>query len=243
MKSEDSQLEEIQKKLEKIEKRLKGLEKNSLSDLEHELFFGVIFSLAILFLTIDPHEIAQFFVSIKFPEDVALEVANSIKTWGALLTFSSAIIRYYSALVSDEVRKSQKTRLASIVLIVMIFELFLFFPVMKIDLPLPEQISIVNLPLKIFILLIIYRFIAYFLEKKLLTFYASKKLIMKKDVDPIVSKTLASAMRAAYLAVFLSFTFFFFLQSYAVEIFVVFFLAGSLLFILPDIKRLREHFS
>jgi len=243
MSSEDENLREIQKKLKSIEKRVKNIEKGSLSDTEHQLFFGVIISLVILFLTIDPKQIADFFTNVGFVEADAMEIATLIKTWGAILTFSSAIIRYYSALVKDDIKKSQKTRLASIALVVMGFELFLFFPVMNINLPLPEQISLLNLPLKIFILLIIYRFIAYFLEKKLLSFYASKKLILKKDINPIVSKAFVSSMRAAYIAVVIAFTVYFFLQSYAVEVFLGFFVIGFLLLVLPDIKEIRKTLS
>jgi uncharacterized integral membrane protein len=116
-------------------------------------------------------------------------------------------MRYYSASVKDEIRKSQRWRLLSILFALISFELFLFFLVINVTFPLPADFGWMNLPLGIVILFAIYRFIAYFIEKRMLSFYAHKKLILKKHIEPIVSKMFTLVMYVSYIAVLISHSF------------------------------------
>ena len=146
-------------------------------------------------------------------------------------------MRYYSASVKDEIRKSQRWRLLSILFALISFELFLFFLVINVTFPLPADFGWMNLPLGIVILFAIYRFIAYFIEKRMLSFYAHKKLILKKHIEPIVSKMFTLVMFASYFAVLISLIVFLLIGLFSTEVFLVIFTIGCLLLLFPKLRK------
>jgi len=97
--------------------------------------------------------------------------------------------------------------------------------------------------LELIILFAIYRFIAYFIEKRMLSFYASKKLILKKHVEPIVSKMFTLVMYVSSIAVLISLIVFLLVGLFSAEVFLVIFTICCLLLLFPKLMEWRKRLT
>lgn len=173
------------KEIKEIKRRLGAIERETMSSLEDQLFFGLVFSLAVFFLAFPAFNVVSFLQSsMNFDYDLAMNTAEGMKYSGILFLVIISAMRYYGAI--SPTRTSKKLRVLSFQLLMLMANFLLLFLVLNSTTSLSVILGITTIPTAISILLIIYVLLA-IVEKRVLGFYASRKLILKKDVEPLAS--------------------------------------------------------
>jgi len=205
----ESENHEAQQPLERIENRLKRIEKDLAMASEDQLFIGLVFSLAVFLGTLPFSDLTQFFQDFaKFTAENGATVAQAIKFGSVLCLLLSTAARYYGIVVG-RVRPSKAARAVSLELLIMAWNAFLFSFVISIIFNLSIILAVWTIPVAAIVALIVFICMAR-VENKILSFYASRYLIFKRDVTPVVSsffQFLAVSMYIVFfaLAVLLSF--------------------------------------
>jgi hypothetical protein len=249
----------ILEKLKHIENRLRRIEEDAQHGIEDQFFFGIVFSLLLLFITLPTTELASFLESFRFLEislfssDLAAKTAEGVRYFGILFMLLSALLRYHGAL--SEKRLSKSERYYSIFFFLMGLEFLIFIFGMNVSSVLSVQIGSVNVEFGIFVLGIAFLTMVK-IEKKILNFYASKGLIHKKHTEPDISKTLSAIiftifgtpilaqMTLVYLFSFLEISLIGVQITYIVYSFVLFFVllyVISRFFKVPLIFKVQSH--
>ena len=184
--------------LERIEERLKRIERDLKSSSEDQLFFALVFPLAVLFLTLPTGNLRLFFQDFaKFTPSQANSVAQTVLYVGFSCLLISSILRYYGAVVG-RVRRSKVARVFSLELLIMAWDAALFLFVVTALLNAHELLLEYTFPIAGFATLLVFIGMVW-IEKRVLAFYATRFLIFKKDVTPIVSSFFALLALALYM--------------------------------------------
>jgi len=196
--TEQKEMKKLIEKIKELESKIVRLEKESRTGLEDQLFFGVIISLVVFIITLPLTEVTSFFHNFTgFSLDLASSTAESVRYSGLLCLILASATRYYGA-VSDP-RTSKRFRLHSLLFLIMGWDFFLFIFVVNASLNVAWSLGPMSLPVASIILFFTY-FLMIFFERKAQNFYASRELIFKKDVDPIVSKSFLALTMGFYIA-------------------------------------------
>jgi hypothetical protein len=122
------------------------------------------------------------------------DVARTIVYFGFFCLLLSSAVRYYAAAIaqkSGQVRHSKTARAVSIELLMIAVDAILFVAIVSIILSLSGLLGISTFPLASIITLFVFLGMAY-VEAKVLNFYASLFLILKRDARvPLVSNLFA----------------------------------------------------
>jgi len=233
--------ENVIKKLEEIENRLKTIEAHYLPDLDDALFFGAVFSLLVLFVTLEEGQVSSFLQNTLFFNPVsASQSAFTVKYWGAALALLASALRYYGALNRDQECKSKKFRLLSILSMIVCAELLIFIFFVNIGTNIIKSLpilSLLDLEFRMFLLALFYRFVAWKPEQRLLDFYASRNLIPKMEAQ--ISHVFFLITSASYIALCITYVFAWLgIQRY-VEVFITSYLALCLLFLCLFVRRVN----
>lgn len=93
--------DETNKKLRNLEQQLNRVKDEVLTSSEDQLFFGVLISLLILFITLPINDVVSFLQSaLTISQDTAIREAESVKYFGIASFLISSLLRY-SAVVSE----------------------------------------------------------------------------------------------------------------------------------------------
>jgi len=190
-------ISEIEDRIKNLEERIKKMEKKSFLSAEDQLFFSVVFSLLIVFVTLPFNQLASLLEQVfGFSQSLALLIAERIKIVGIVSMLFSSITRYCGA-VSGE-NSSKRFRFYSVFSFVIGFDILLLMVVTS---AFPFEILVfsekgaswqlytkLTIPLGSLILIPVYIAVIY-LEKKILIFYKSKDLILKKHANIMASPT------------------------------------------------------
>lgn len=103
---------QLNKKIENIESSLKKIEKSSNLTTEDQLFFGIVFTLFILFLQFPEFDVCSIFENFGVTVDPSKGFLTMKMVLISLLLFSS-VTRYLTALIDDDERRN-KYRVASV---------------------------------------------------------------------------------------------------------------------------------
>lgn len=190
--------EDLSRKLQDVEDELKKIEKQSKSSSEDQFFFGISFSLLILFLTL-PMSDAIVFLQNTFGLSVGLATSSaiSIRIGGILLALMASLLRYYGSMFGEHACK--KRRIQSIFTLLGGFWLFVFIIGENMSVGISVGTSWLTIPMGAFILGIFYALMIP-LERRMLKFYVSKSLIYKVDAIPIVSSAFMILCFSFYFA-------------------------------------------
>jgi hypothetical protein len=193
-KNDLSEKEEILKKLEELEHKIDLLNKDKLVDAEDQLFFGVVISFFIFFITLPVNDFSTFLQnSFNATTENADYIAQTVTYFGIVLFLFSALTRYY-AIVGNQ-HHSKKCRYLSIEglmftlnsTIVLVFVNATFaFP--SLPRPIGIVVTVASLTLTMALMNI--------LEKRVLSFYQSRDFITKKLVFPFSSSIFLSIFLA-----------------------------------------------
>lgn len=183
--------------LEKIEERLRRIERDLKTSSEDQLFFALVFPLSVLFITLPVDSLRIFFQeATKLAPETANTVAQTILYVGFSCLLLSSVIRYYAA-IAGKIRSSKTARVISIELLIMAWNGVLFVLVVSLILN-AAFLGFFKIPIAAFTSLLIFLCMVW-IENKVLSFYASRFLIFKKDVTPIVSHLFARLALALYI--------------------------------------------
>ena len=184
--------------LRRMEERLRRIERDLKLSSEDQLFFALVFPLAVLLVTLPVDSLELFFhESAKLAPDLARSVAEVIKYAGVVCLLCSSVARYYGAVVG-RVRRSKTARVLSLELLIMAWDAFLFAFVVSVILNYSELLGIYTISLAALASLLVFLCMVW-IENKILSFYASRFLIFKKDVTPLASNLFARLALALYL--------------------------------------------
>ncbi len=165
---------------------------------EDQLFFALVFPLAVLLVTFPIENLTLFFQDFtKLTLEHAEGVARTLKYAGVICLLSASAVRYYGA-ACGRVRRSKTARVLSLELLIMAWDAFLFAFVVSVILNYSELFGVFPIPVAAFASLLVFLSMVW-IEKKVLGFYASRFLIFKKDVTPIVSNLFARLGLALYI--------------------------------------------
>jgi hypothetical protein len=220
--------------IKKLEKKIAKLEEESRTSVEDQLFFGVIISLVVFVLELDIPEVVSLFQTAGFTLDTASSIALGVRNVTLLCLIAASATRYYGV-VSGKM-KSRTYRLRSLQCLIMAWNFFIFLFTVN---ALSDIISLgsISLPVALFIMLVAFLLMKY-LEKKILSFYASRKLIFKKDVYPNVSEAFLILNAGLCFAIAIEVSVMIFLSwNFSSERFVAFWILLPLLLILWDRHR------
>lgn len=184
--------------LEKIEERLHRIERDLRTSSEDQLFFALVFALAVLFITLPMDSVRFFFQEFaRLTPTAANSVAQSILYVGLLCLLLSSVVRYYAAVVG-KVRRSKSARVLSIEFLIMAWDGALFAFIVSVVLNI-NLLGIYKIPFAALTSLATFTLMVW-IENKVLGFYASSFLIFKKDVTAIASNLFARLALSLYAA-------------------------------------------
>ena len=187
--------DELVEEVKKLRKKLSKIERESKAGLEDQLFFGFVISIAFFVITLDLNEFAFFFQSIigLSPVD-ALTLSETIRNISIASLVLSSISRYYGA-----IKPHKGARLVSFLSLITALDFFLLMFVINISKGVAIEVSVFTLPFSLVALFIIYFVIGFFVEKKIVKFYAERRLVLKKYARfPIISPLFADITFALY---------------------------------------------
>jgi hypothetical protein len=118
--------------------------------------------------------------------ETAQQTAEGIRNVGLLSLVAASVTRYYAALSGERI--SKRFRLHSLQCLFIGWNFVLLLLIVNVSLSVSLSFGPLNFPIAGAILFATY-FLTRLLEKRALTFYASKEFIFKKDVAPYVSNT------------------------------------------------------
>ena len=184
--------------LRRIEERLRRIERDLKASSEDQLFFALVFPLAVLLVTLPIGNLTLFFQDFaKLTAEHAESVAGTIKYAGIVCLLGSSAVRYYGAAIG-RVRRSKTARVLSLELLIMAWDAFIFTFVVSTILNFSELFGVYAISVAAFASLLVFLCMVW-VEKKILGFYASRFLIFKKDVTPLVSNLFARLGLALYI--------------------------------------------
>jgi len=189
--------EEILEKLRRIEDTINRQKKESLASNEDQLFFGVIISLLILFVTLPTNDLASFLQSVfSIDPSIALTNAGSIKYFGIMLFLASALTRYCAVISNPDV--ARKLRYASFEALWLGLGIIILTTTINLITNLSLQIGPSGLSVTFLILTLIFIGMLW-VERYILKVYARKGLIIEK-YSPLASIMLLTVMVATCIA-------------------------------------------
>jgi len=235
--SNDSGSGDISRELHDIKDQLNRIEKQSRFGSEDQFFFAISFSLLILFLTLPMNDAMAFLTNFGLSDKLAISTANGIRGIGIIAALAASLLRYYGSMSNEHICKEK--RVQSITTLLMGFWFFVFIIGANAFSSLSYAISLVTIPFGVMILAFLYVVLG-ILEKRLLSFYASKHLIQKSDVIPVASITFLFICTSYYLALASALVASLFAPSIVVAVavvsFVVFFVIQERLY-----HRMQKH--
>src|SRR4030067_2978197 len=181
---DDNVNSEISTELREIKDELRKLEKQSRFGSDDQFFFAFSFSLLILFLTLPLNDLVIFLQTFGLTGTLAASTANGIRTIGIVTALIASFMRYYGTMCGE--RGCKVKRFQSIIALLTGFWFFIFIIGVNSLSGLTLVTSLVAIPLGIAALIAVYGGL-FFLEKRLLVFFAAKNLIQKSDVTPVAS--------------------------------------------------------
>jgi hypothetical protein len=184
MASNEGEVDEVLTEIKALKKRLKQIEKASRRDVDDQLFFGIVFSFLLLFITIPTSDVVLFLEKLGVPLEYAPQTTNGIKAIGIGSMLISSLFRYQGALLDK--RTSMKKRYHSIASMFFGFYFMLFLIVANTSTQLILSLGGMWISMPLPLLGLIY-FVLGFFERKILEFYNSKNLIMEKDTKSDIS--------------------------------------------------------
>jgi hypothetical protein len=90
-------IQDINSKLDLIRTNLDIIEVNSKKDFEHQLFFGLVLSFGLFFITLPSESFTRIFMGI-LSKDVILVHSNTIKNILVSTMLFSSLLRYYGSI-------------------------------------------------------------------------------------------------------------------------------------------------
>lgn len=213
----------VNEKLEDIDGKLKDIEKAFKSSSEEQLFFGIAFSLLVLFITLPMNDAVNFLQNLfSLSYDLATKSAIGIRAVGIVFALAASLLRYYGSMCREHT--SKRMRLFSILSLLMGFEFFIFIIGQNTFWGIAIRTTWVIIPLGTLLMTIVFGFI-FLLEKRMLDFYVSKRLIIRSEAIPIVSPFFVFLNAANLFGMFFGILSLFLARPYADAIDEVSFLA------------------
>ena len=183
--------DEILERLKQIEDKIDSQKQESLASDEDQLFFGVIISLLVLFVTLPINDLTSFLQSVfSVDQSIASTNAGYIKYLGIIFLLASTLTRY-CAVVSDP-DASKKFRYASFEALWLALDIIILNIIINLITTLSLQIGLSGLSVTFLILTSIFIGMRV-LEEYILKVYARKGLIMEKPF-PFASLLFLSIM-------------------------------------------------
>jgi len=220
---------EEERKLDRIEHKVNQIERDMKASSDDQLFFGLVLSLAVLLFTTPFSYVQQFFQDFaKFTPESGASLAQTIKQAVVLSLVASTAARYYGAIVG-RVRPSKTARALSIKVLFLGWDGFLFSFVISFFLTF-QFFGFMSLFAAAVVALVVFIGMAY-AERKILSFYASRYLIFKKDITPFVS----NLFQLLALSLYVDFLFVIFLAylGYVTQAnFVFYYILGWVVFLI-----------
>ena len=97
-----SELAEIQEKLGSLEEHLRNVEDKSRLGLDDQLFFGLVFSLFLLFVTFPSmQDLINFCMNFELLASASDRIAYTVKSVLIIMLFVSSIYRYHGAIMKQ----------------------------------------------------------------------------------------------------------------------------------------------
>ena len=189
--TENKTKDEILEKLKDIENKIDCQKKETFASGEDQLFFGVIISLLVLFVTLPISDMTSFLQSVfAVNQGVALTNAGYLKYLGIVFFLVSSLTRY-CAVISNQ-NLSRKLRFVSFEALWLGLNIVIFTVTINLVTTLSLQIGLLGLSVTFFVLTLI--FVGMFLlERYILKVYAKKELVLK-EYFPFASVVLLSIM-------------------------------------------------
>jgi hypothetical protein len=171
--------------------------KESFAISEDQLFFTLIISLLVLFITLPANYMASFLQNVFHTEpSLALADAGNIKYFGIVLFLVSSVIRYCAVFGNQNV--SKLLRFISFESLWLELDIFILIVVINLSTILSPKIGISGLSVTFLILTLIFVGML-MLERYILKIYAEKELISKEN-SPYASRMILTAMLALTIA-------------------------------------------
>jgi hypothetical protein len=183
--------DDVGEELRNIEGRLRTMEKASKSSSEDQLFFGISFSLLILFVTLPMSDTAVFLENVfGLSSFLAIPTASGIRILGIIFSLGASLARYYGSMCGEQ--KCKGMRFLSILLLTMGFEFFMFIIWQNIlfGMTLNTGNRVATFSIGTLVLAVALCFVSY-LEGRMFDFYASKGLVSRSLAQPWVSPVFA----------------------------------------------------
>jgi hypothetical protein len=188
-----------QRTLERIEDRLNAIERNLRTSSDDSIFLALVFSLAIFLFTVPFNDLARFFQDFsRFTPESATSVTQVIKYACVFCLLVSSASRYYGSIIG-RVRPSKAARAFSIECLILAWDAFLFaFVISGVFIILPI-LGGATIFISAVAALVVFIGMAW-IENRVLRFYASRYMIRKKDVTPLISNLFQWFALSLYLA-------------------------------------------
>ncbi len=182
--------DEVISKLRELDHKIESIKKEKLVDSEDQLFFGVIISLFILFVTLSIGDFTPFLQSM-FPLSYndAFTLAQTVRYMGIALFLFSAFTRYY-AVVGNQTT-SKKYRYYSLEGFVFSFASILIIISLNLITVLNSLPHLYAIVITLFVIILMLLFLNR-LEIRILNLYSSRTFISKKYTFPFSSITCMS---------------------------------------------------
>jgi hypothetical protein len=177
--------DEVISKLRELEHKIDSIKKEKLVDSEDQLFFGVIISLFILFVTLSMGDFTSFLQNtFRLSYNDASTLAQSVRYLGIALFLFSALTRYYAVVGNQTASKkyryySLEGFVFSLASILVIISVNLITVLASLTQLVAVEITVLLMTLMLLLLNI--------LEIKILNLYASRTFIAKKYAFPFSS--------------------------------------------------------
>lgn len=189
--TKDKTKDEILEKLKDIESKIDNQKKESFASGEDQLFFGVIISLLILFVTLPINDMASFLQSVfSVSQEIASTNAGYLKYLGIALFLVSSLARYCT--VTSNQSLSKKLRFVSFEALWLGLNIIIFTITVNLVTTLSLQIGLLGLSVTFLVLTLIFVGMLQ-LERYILKVYAKKELVLK-EYFPFASVLLLSIM-------------------------------------------------
>jgi hypothetical protein len=190
--------ERVLEKLKDLEGKLEIQKKEALIGNEDQLFFGVIISFFILFVTLPTNDLAKFLQSVfGIQESFAQTSAANIRYWGIIIFLVSGLTRY-AAVISNESR-SKILRYISFEAFWFALNVTILLTAINLFTVLSSKIGVEGLTITFWILTV--AFIAMLiLEISILKLYSRKEFVPKAHSFPYVSEMMLLVIFSLSLA-------------------------------------------
>lgn len=228
--------DDTDEKLQGIDGRLRSIERALKSSAEEQLFFGIAFSLLVLFITLPMNDVISFLRNIlPLSYDLAAKSAIGIRGVGIVFALSASFLRYYGSMCGEQTCK--RTRYFSILSLLMGFEFFILIVGQNTFYGIAVRTPLASISFGTLLMTIIFAIIFLF-EKRMLDFYTSRRLIIKSEAVPVVSLFFLFLTAAMFVGLIAGVLSFFVIPTFADSIQTISFFAFFLMLWGIYIKRL-----